>query len=77
MIREEIMEGTLKLIGDIYRERYGKEMVITEEDTNFVQRLFEHLHSKGVVIKGKGLAASHPHLSAYYTTEPLIKDDSK
>lgn len=36
--------------------------------------LMKRLTELGAVIKGQCLGVSHPHLSAYYTVEPLIKE---
>jgi len=37
--------------------------------------LLKRLGELGVVIKGESLAFSHPHLEAYFTVEPLIKEE--
>ena len=39
-----------------------------------VDDLLAFLHSQDVGIKGQCLGGSHPHLSAYYTFEPLIEE---
>jgi len=36
--------------------------------------ILRYLHSKGCVLKGQSLGASHPHLANYFTTEPLIDE---
>lgn len=51
--REEIREGIPKLIGDMYYEKYGKEMVHTEQDDEFVERLLTYLDLKGAELKVK------------------------
>jgi len=32
------------------------------------------LERRGVVLKGKSLGSSHPHLAAYYTIESLVEE---
>jgi len=48
-----------------------------KEDCEYciTEQILAYLHSQGVVIRGETLGASHPHLSAYYTIEPLIKEE--
>ena len=40
----------------------------------YIDRILSYLHSQGVVIKVGTLGVTHPHLSNYYSVEPLIED---
>ena len=86
--REEIREGILKVIGDLYYEKYGKDMVHTEQDDEFMERLFNFLHSQGVVIKVDNqtlwyIEASEAYKqgqkdlleAGYVAWKPLIKEE--
>jgi len=73
VIADIVWKQTMALLG-------GDSDIIGEIDTgNFMYgkvaatKILTYLHSQGVVIKGQCLGGSHPHLSAYYTVEPLIK----
>ena len=58
-------------------ERKWEDVPIDDREVNydFAEVLSGRLHLKGVVIKGKSLGVSHPHLSNYYTVEPCEVTD--
>lgn len=40
-----------------------------------VDSAMRYLHSQDVGFRGLPLGASHPHMSGYFTFEPLIKEE--
>lgn len=71
--QEVIREETRNIL-----QRYGNFMdgnCMADDDLDIdeaLEAVFSYLHSQDVGIKGQCLGASHPHLSAYYTIDPLI-----
>jgi len=66
--QDEIREGAILALMD----HKGFDRAPTETIIGFV---FSYLHEQGAVIKGQSIGASHPHLAAYWTWEPLIDED--
>ncbi len=71
--QEEIREGLIKFFTPP-NTTFKDEPILEENIKEVVKQLLEHLASKGIVIKGSSLGASHPHLSDYFTVESLIGD---
>ncbi len=68
--KEEIREGLYTLI--IHHPEFKTWEEMFDWERELPKLITNYLHSQGVVIRGESLGFSHPHLSAYFTTEPLI-----
>jgi len=71
--QEEIREGIAKTVNNFMRPSIVKNSKVYNV-SRLTSEILSYLHSQGVVVKGDSLGVSHPHLSAYYTVEPLIKE---
>ena len=66
--QEEIKEGMVGM--ELGTEESGVlHYCLSCED---VDKILSYLHSEGLGFRGLPLGASHPHLSEYFTFEPLI-----
>jgi len=79
--QEEIREKLNELIGDaLIAVGCGEgscphaEMRGLEAQEKCLDGILTYLHSQNVVIRGNSLGFSHPHLAAYFTVYPLVKD---
>jgi len=69
--REEIMKFLKDGLGNVWADgRDGRHINLDDCAT----AIMKYLHAQGVGIRGLPLGVSHPHLSAYYTFEPLIEE---
>ena len=63
--QEEIQSGVEGVI-------YSQIIMDNATKRELSTRILGYLYEQGVVIKGETIGGSHPHLSNYWTVEPLI-----